>query len=98
MGRLGSMHEGKLSGAEGRRKTMYGINFGHIGCDGCEYERTPHFEEVNERTGHVWVYRCIGTSCANWPGGTPTNVSIGCSYYMEKYQTDIFDFLKGCSE
>jgi len=76
---------------------MYGIDFGHIGCDGCEYEKTPHFDEVNEY-GHTWRYGCIGTACANWPSGTPTNISCGCSYYREKYQMDIFDFLKGGSE
>lgn len=76
---------------------MYGISFGHIGCDGCEYEKTPHFEEVDE-WGQVWRYACIGTACANWPRGTPTNISCGCSYYREKYQMDIFDFLKGGSE
>ena len=76
---------------------MYGISFGHIGCDGCEYEKTPHFDEVNEY-GHTWRYGCIGTVCANWPSGTPTNISCGCSYYREKYQMDIFDFLKGGSE
>lgn len=74
---------------------MYGIEDGHIGCKGCEYERTPHEDEINERSGYTWRYGCIGTACANWPYGTPTNISIGCTYYKPKYQADIFDYLEG---
>jgi hypothetical protein len=67
----------------------------HIGCDSCEYDHTPHYDEVDEHTGYVWRYQCIGTACATWPTGTPMNISCGCPKYTEKYQLDIFDFIGG---
>ena len=70
------------------------LNRGHIGCEGCEWERDPHaFVEVDERTEYRWKYCCPGTACANWNKGTPMNIDCGCSYYKPKYQLDIFDFI-----
>ena len=67
----------------------------HIGCDGCEYEKAPFYRtEVDERIGYIWKYGCPGTTCANWPHGTPQNISCGCGYYKPKYQLDIWDFIK----
>ena len=68
------------------------ITHGHVGCDGCEYEREGTLE-IDSRTGDRWRYGCPGTACANWPYGTPMNIDIGCDSYEPKYQLDIFDFI-----
>ena len=69
-------------------------NSGHIGCEGCEWERDKHAViKRDERTGYRWKYCCPGTACANWKRGTPMNIDCGCSYYKQKYQLDIFDFI-----
>lgn len=68
------------------------IVHGHVGCEGCEYERKGKIE-VDFRTGDRWKYGCPGTACANHPQGTPMNIDMGCESYEPKYQIDIFDML-----
>lgn len=66
-----------------------------MNCAGCIYEHEKKVIRTEERTGYTWAYKCIGTKCANWPEGTPQNLSYGCAYWKpEPRQMTIFDFLK----
>jgi hypothetical protein len=50
-------------------------NYDESVCEGCKWRYYPgKFLEVNEY-GDTWAYRCPGTACANWPNGTPMNIS-----------------------
>lgn len=42
-------------------------------CDGCEYRNAGEYD-VDEY-GYTWKWHCPGTASANWPHGTPMNVS-----------------------
>ena len=42
-------------------------------CDGCEYRNAGEYD-VDEY-GWTWKWHCPGTASANWPHGTPMNVS-----------------------
>ena len=92
------MMQGNPSGSD-TAKAIYDFHSDHTSCTGCKWERFQKDFETDRRTGYKWVYNCIGTACANWPNGTPINISCGCPYWKaaepfeSAKQMTIFDFM-----
>ena len=65
-------------------------------CKGCKFENWPGKSYETDRHGNIWVIKCRGNACANWPQGTPMNLTaFECHPTSLKGQQDIFDIYGG---